>query len=108
MRNGETDLLRRFQIDHQLELRRLIDRQIAAFLANDPAGAVSVYTDDVVHRMIGPNAVGGVGLRDPKLPMVARGKSAAGRAPYYCTNEQVPEVLRPEMNSSFPTGCTWT
>src|SRR5262245_27974429 len=28
LRNGETDLLRRFQIDHQVKLRRLLDRQI--------------------------------------------------------------------------------
>jgi hypothetical protein len=28
LRNGETDLLRRFQIDHQFELRGLLDRQI--------------------------------------------------------------------------------
>lgn len=36
------------------EMGALIDRQIGAFLANNPAGAVSVYTDDIVHRMVGP------------------------------------------------------
>jgi ketosteroid isomerase-like protein len=72
----------------------LIDRQVEAFLANDPAGAVSVYTDDVVHRMVGPTTVGGVGLREADLPLIAMGRSAPGRKPYHCSNEEVPEVLR--------------
>ena len=29
LRNGEIDLLRCFQIDHQLKLRRLLDRQVS-------------------------------------------------------------------------------
>src|SRR5438105_14537667 len=33
LRNGHTDLFRGFQIDHQLELRRLLDGEIGGFTA---------------------------------------------------------------------------
>ena len=39
---------------HRSEMGALVDRQVDAFVTNDPAGAVLVYTDDVVHRVIGP------------------------------------------------------
>ncbi len=56
------------------EMNVLIDRHMAAVSAGDADAAVSVYSEDVEHRTIGPNRVaGGVTLTDPLLP---RGKDA--------------------------------
>src|SRR5262245_53532101 len=60
LRNDETDLLRRFQIDHQIKLRGLLDRQIGGLGSLENLVHVDSYAPVAVRevRPIGHEATG--------------------------------------------------